>query len=143
VCFERPEFIEVSWTKRDTFKILNVDSGTYQTLALFVASIPKPLIILLEYYLNSPHHIASFVLLKNTIKTQLFVTTWLTFATDPRALTDQPNQLGDNHPGWKDHRHDQSILSLLCKKWKIHKELDPSQDGMKEDPYIRHDRNKT
>jgi hypothetical protein len=39
---------------------------------------------------------------------------WLTAAQDPRILTDAPNTCGlPDHPGFVDHRHDQSILSIL------------------------------
>jgi len=72
----------------------------------------------------------------------MFVANWLTFASDPRAVTDQPNELGENLPGFKDHRHDQSVFSLLCKKWDVYAGTDPSQHGMN-DPYINHDRNKS
>lgn len=40
---------------------------------------------------------------------------WIAAASDPRILTDQPNQLGQpNHPQFVDHRHDQAILSILA-----------------------------
>lgn len=39
---------------------------------------------------------------------------WLAAASDPRIITDQPNELGTpNHAGFVDHRHDQAILSIL------------------------------
>jgi len=43
-----------------------------------------------------------------------FVETWLRLCCDPRIITDAPNACGmDNLPGFKDHRHDQSVLTNL------------------------------
>ena len=45
-------------------------------------------------------------------------------------LTDIPNACGlSNLPEFKDHRHDQSILSLLAKKHNVEMFRDPSQWG--------------
>ena len=45
---------------------------------------------------------------------------WLSYAQDERIITDIPNQGGtDNYPGFQEHRHDQSIWSLLCKKHQL------------------------
>lgn len=38
---------------------------------------------------------------------------WLELARDPHLLTDIPDELGEPHPGFTDHRHDQAIASLL------------------------------
>ena len=46
-----------------------------------------------------------------------FAREWLEFAQDPRMLTDAPNECGlPDYPEFQEHRHDQSIFSLLCKK---------------------------
>ncbi|WP_341223651.1 hypothetical protein [Loktanella salsilacus] len=43
-----------------------------------------------------------------------FLDEWLRFSEDTRCITDIPNTLGDdNLPGFVDHRHDQSISSIL------------------------------
>jgi hypothetical protein len=45
-------------------------------------------------------------------------------------LTDIENAYGsDNYPNFKDHRHDQSIFSLLSKKYDFLAFRDPSQFG--------------
>ena len=42
----------------------------------------------------------------------------LYYAQDKRIITDDDNEMGvDNYEGFRDHRHDQSILSLLVKKY--------------------------
>ena len=42
-----------------------------------------------------------------------FLERWLELARDPRALTDQPDELGTPHPEFEDHRHDMAIASIL------------------------------
>jgi hypothetical protein len=59
-----------------------------------------------------------------------FVSEWLTYAQDSRAITDDNNVLGStNYPDFRDHRHDQAILSILAKKWNFTVYPDPSQWG--------------
>lgn len=46
-----------------------------------------------------------------------FVEQWLGYCCDPRCLTDMSNTIGfDNHPDFVDHRHDQSVLTLVAYK---------------------------
>lgn len=71
-------------------------------------------------FYNTSQVNAAFFAVRNTWTAKLFVSQWLTYATDIRALTDMGNTLGQgNLEEYKDHRHDQSILSLLMKKWNI------------------------
>ena len=59
-----------------------------------------------------------------------FVTQWLAYAQDSRAITDDANALGaPNYKDFHENRHDQSILSLLAKKWNLTTYPDPSQSG--------------
>ena len=73
----------------------------------------------------------SFILLRRTMKSIRFVSEWLAFATDRRAVSDQPSILGKDGPAFKTHRHDQSLLSLVAKKWGFFDQVlpDPSQWG--------------
>jgi hypothetical protein len=66
-----------------------------------------------------------------------FVSEWLTYAQDSRAIMDDNNVLGStNYPDFRSHRHDQTILSLLAKKWNLTVYPDPSQWGESEQrPY--------
>ncbi len=62
-----------------------------------------------------------------------FVSEWLTYAQDSRAITDDNNVLSStNYPDFRGHRHDQTILSLLAKKWNLTVYPDPSQWGESE-----------
>ena len=80
---------------------------------------------------------------------------WLAYLTDRRIVSDDPNVMGkDNPKSFRDHRHDQSVLSLLSKKWGLPAFRDPSQYGeylSGNEKYLRgpydqivmHDRNKS
>jgi hypothetical protein len=48
-------------------------------------------------------------------KTRNLVNEWYTIACNYSLLNDSPSTV-PNHPGFVEHRHDQSIFSLLCKK---------------------------
>ena len=81
---------------------------------------------------DSKQILASFIVLRRTFKAIEFVSEWLTYATDPRAVSDQASVLAKEDPTFIAHRHDQSILSLVAKKWGIAAEAlpDPSQYGV-------------
>ncbi len=99
-------------TKRDTLVILNVDRPEYTDTAA---------------------GLASFIVVKRSFTSIRFISEWLTYAQDSRAITDDRNVLRlPNYPDFYAHRHDQSILSLLAKKWKLTVYPDPSQYGEKE-----------
>ena len=58
---------------------------------------------------------ASFLMVSNTNAVRDFVREWQQFCTRPEILTDSPNTCGlPNLPDFVDHRHDQSVLSLLA-----------------------------
>jgi hypothetical protein len=55
---------------------------------------------------------------------------WLAYACEDELITDSPNRLGlPNLPGFVDHRHDQSILSLLAAREALELFRHPSQMG--------------
>jgi tetratricopeptide (TPR) repeat protein len=87
------------WTKRDCFHYMDCDS---------------------ERYWNAPQVTASFSVWWNSAAARDFVRRWLAFAIDPRVVSDYPNVSGlANHPGFFDHRHDQSILSNLVERHRL------------------------
>jgi len=97
------------WTKRDCFILLNCDGETYW---------------------NGLQWNGFFQLYKKNDWTVNFVQEWLKACSDPRIITDMPNQMGQpNLPQFRDHRHDQSVFSLLCQKAGLEKFRDPSQWG--------------
>jgi len=100
---------ERAWSKRDAFKLMECDS-------------PK--------YTNSKQRLGGFSLWRKSEFTINFVNQYLSYAQDERLITDLENQCGDpNYPEFREHRHDQSILSLLTKKYEQNAYRDPSQWG--------------
>lgn len=97
------------WTKRDCFVLMGCDSP--------------------EYW-NAGQLMASFSVYVNNGRNRDFVEEWLNYCCNENIVTDKPNVCGlDNLPEFKDHRHDQSVLSLLAAKHKIDIYRNPSQGG--------------
>lgn len=83
-----------------------------------------------EYWYNQSPINAAFCLFKKNAFSLKFVSEWLYWARDERILIDTPNICGEpNLPEFVAHRHDQSILSILAKKYNIISFTDPSQYG--------------
>lgn len=86
------------WTKRDCLVLLDSDK--------------------LEI-LCKPQIQATWSLWTKSEEAISFLDQWLAFCEDPRCLTDIENTLGlPNYMDFQDHRHDQSILTLLAYKTK-------------------------
>ncbi len=106
---------EREWTKRDAFILLGCDEPAFTDTAQILGG---------------------YVVLKKTEFVEKFLNEWLFWLQDARAVTDQPNCLGkDNYSEFIEHRHDQSIFSLLCKKYGVEPFRDPSQFGERKDKY--------
>jgi hypothetical protein len=89
-------FRESQYTKRDAFVLLDMDRPD-------VAA--------------SPQRFASCIGVRNTAAGRSLAAEYLAAATDRRVISDDPNTCGlENHGDFIDHRHDQSILSLLTKE---------------------------
>ncbi|MEM6771121.1 MAG: hypothetical protein AAF597_11095, partial [Bacteroidota bacterium] len=79
---------------------------------------------------DTPQRLGGFSLWHNTPFARAFAARWLSACQDPRLITDQPNAQGrHNYPEFKDHRHDQSVFSILAKKHGLPAFRDPSQWG--------------
>jgi hypothetical protein len=80
-------------------------------------------------YTESSQREATYIwLIKNEFTVNL-INEYLTFAQNESIITDKPSQ-NPNYPEFKDHRHDQSIWSLLCKKYDIEPHRLISQHGL-------------
>ena len=89
--------LEKHYTKRDAFLLLGAD---------------------LPFFTETGQFNAAFQVYKKSKFTEIFLEEYLYYAEDKRIITDDPNTLGlPNYEGFIDHRHDQSILSLLTKKY--------------------------
>lgn len=97
-------YSERHWTKVDTLEIIaGAKSKEWK-----------------EYFWRTAPASASFFIVKKTTKSIAFVSQWLTYCGDSRLVTDEKEQLTrKNHPEFIENRHDQSILSVLLKKWEL------------------------
>jgi hypothetical protein len=97
------------WTKRDCFYYMGLDY---------------------EPFLSNPQILASYMIMRKNKFSVKFVNEWLEYSMDYRCITDDPNTCGlENYSEFRDHRHDQSIFSLLCYKYKILNVRDVSEWG--------------
>ena len=124
---------ERSFTKQDAFLLMN--------MSVRVAA-------------DTVQRLASFVVLRKCCTSIQFVMEWIAYLSDRRIASDDPNTLGTPNPkSFQGHRHDQSVFSLLSKKWGLAAFRDPSQFGRavpgrnrySSGPYeqiIHHDRNR-
>ena len=103
--------LESTYSKRDSFILMGMDD---------------------QRVYESYQILASFLILRKNCQSLQFVMEWLAYAMDPRILTNMRNKMGKpNLPDFKDNRHDQTVLSLLSKKWQLQPLRDPSQYGNK------------
>ena len=65
--------------------------------------------------MNSPQYQATSIMFKNTPKVREFVAKWLEVCEEYKTIDDE-NYDVVNHDQFQDHRHDQSVLSLLLKQ---------------------------
>lgn len=110
-----PEYL---YTKRDAFILMGCDEPEYTT---------------------SFQRIGGFQVIRKTTYSMTFVEEWLKYACDARIITDSPSELGEDYPGFVENRHDQTVFSLLSKKYGLPGFRDPSQFGndcnMENSPY--------
>ena len=106
--FEIP-YIEKEWTKRDAFILMGCDSSKY---------------------IDTLQRCSGFVLFRKSKLSIAFAEQWLEYQKDKRIVSDDNNVLGkENYEGFQENRHDQTVLSLLSKKYNLIGLRDPSQLG--------------
>ena len=89
--------LEKHFSKRDAFILLDADTYIYTDTFQYMATI--------QIYKKSKF-------------TENFLEKLLHYSTDKRIITDEPNTQGlPNYEGFIDNRHDQTILSILAKKF--------------------------
>ncbi|MFN4059784.1 MAG: hypothetical protein ACK4IA_03410 [Paracoccus hibiscisoli] len=91
--------VQGEYTKRDAFVVMDADNDEMRRAAQVCAG---PLLFMPSK--------ASFDFLER----------WLEYCRDPRVLTDQPDELKPTHPQFRDHRHDQSVGSILAHQTGAH-----------------------
>lgn len=101
--------IEKRYTKRDVFKQMEMQSPEYT---------------------DTPQRMASFMCFRGTDYAKELVKEYLDLCCNPHLVMDGANTDGWVEPDFVDHRHDQSIWSLLTKKHGITILPDPTQWGV-------------
>lgn len=61
---------------------------------------------------------AGFIALRHCQQSFAFIGAWQAYAEDPRIITDSPS-IVPNFPMFRENRRDQTVLSLIAKRWKI------------------------
>lgn len=93
----KSKYKEKSYTKRDAFILLGADQ---------------------PFYTDTYQYYAAIQIYKKSKFTEKFLEEVLYYSQDKRIITDDPNTLGlKNYKEFIDNRHDQTILSILIKKY--------------------------
>lgn len=83
-----------------------------------------------EFYWNGNHVIATAILFRKSEKTILFVKEWLEECSFLKTLLPEVKQIFDNNfPEFIAHREDQSVFSVLIRKYNIETYRNPSKWG--------------
>lgn len=98
----------INWTKRDCFVLMECDE---------------------EKYYNAPQIDASYQFYKKTDRVMSFLNEYNSYCSNENIISDLPNITKANLPEFIDHRHDQSILSLMAVKYNIPLLPEPSEWG--------------
>lgn len=107
-----------TWTKADCFNLMGCNAQEYK---------------------DGDQIDGSYILLKKTPTSIQFIDDYLKYSCNKNIITDLPNITGNNESDFIDHRHDQSILSLLAIKYNINTFESPSESSnhiQKEYPQI-------
>jgi hypothetical protein len=87
------------WTKGDCFHLTNGDDK--------------------DQYKDLNQVNATYIFFRKTDFVMKFVEEWLEISQNNNAISDEPNVYKDNFEDFSDHRHDQSIFSLLVHKYNV------------------------
>lgn len=106
--YERTTHKNINWTKRDCFILMNCDE---------------------EKYHNASQVDGSYQFYKKTKNVIEFLNVYKTYCSNENIISDLPNITKENYPQFIDHRHDQSILSLMAVKYNVSLLPEPSEWG--------------
>jgi hypothetical protein len=85
-----------------------------------------------KYYNSTPLH-GGFQMYRKSKASEYFTLFYLMACTFPGILSEEDNRYVPNFPDFMAHRHDQSVLSLIAKRWDLKSFRDLTQYG---NPYI-------
>lgn len=112
--FELP-LIEKQWTKTKTFELMGCNKSIFK---------------------ENNQILATYILIKVSENSRKFIEQYLKFCTNKDCLIDS----NETEKYLIEHRHDQSIFSLLCKKAQLDTFRDPSQYGIRSWEYMANSR---
>lgn len=102
--------IEKGNTKRDAFVLTGCDEAKYT---------------------DTPQSIGGYFVCKKAPEVETYLDEVLRYAQDIRIISDRPNVMGlPDYGEFTDHRHDQSVISLISKRYGFKRFRDPSQFGL-------------
>lgn len=102
-------YISSMWTKRDAFVYTGCDEAKYR---------------------NTSQRVGGFFMFKKDDFSINFFEELLKYSQDYRIITDSENECGlPNYPDYREHRHDESLISLISKKYDLYPYRNPSQQG--------------
>ena len=110
----KTKYLEKRYTKRDAFILLGAD---------------------LPFYTDTNQYSAAIQVYKKSKFTEKFLEELLYYSQDKRIITSEQNTLKfQNYEGFIDNRHDQTILSILIKKYG---QVDSGRTNMKINTIIK------
>lgn len=111
--FEQP-LLARCFTKGETYKLLDCDDFSGNQL------------------------LGGYIFLKKSPLSISYMEKWLEAMSDLRVLSGEVFDSSILNPrGFREHREDQSVLTILCKKWEIKAHRDPSDCGIFPWQYLR------
>jgi hypothetical protein len=93
-----PQFLEKQYSKGDAFVLMNAMDDTF---------------------FETPQVWGGCVILRNSFSSLKVIAEWFTYVQDERIVTNSPSTIMSNTNHFIENRHDQTVLSLICKKNKI------------------------
>jgi hypothetical protein len=105
----RQNHLSYIWTKRDAFILTDTDYPEYT---------------------HTGARVGGWFLLKKDNFSREFISKCLEYGCDYRIITDSPNELGQpNYEGFIENRHDETVITLVSKKYGLFPYRNPSQWG--------------
>lgn len=105
----RQNLMSYVWTKRDAFILTDTDYPEFT---------------------HTGARVGGWFLLKKNDFSREFISKCYEYGKDYRIITDSPNELGvPNYDGFIENRHDETIISLVSKKYELYPYRNPSQWG--------------
>lgn len=87
-------------------------------------------------YIDNNQICATYIIVKNSDYSRRIIQEYYELCQDYGLISDAPSVNCDEYPEFVEHRHDQSIWSIACKRNNIKPYRDPSQFGFEDNGVI-------